>query len=206
MNTATVTLKIMGPMKRSTFQQQSPDRTEEAINDLLHWSWSTRLQMWRLTQSLRAEFRAWNWHHGVRRRRRFSATSCDEHLFLVAATNLDRALRAVPKTIRSTASLPESPRRALSLLRNIYEHWDELRKFYRSDSEASQGAARKLKSEFPKADPWSFTFDPTTGDIVLADVVALTPFVSDLRRLEHRLLQLERRRRREPLQRQRNGA
>src|SRR5947209_6020503 len=51
---AQVTFRIEGPMKRSTFQAESPDTVEQAINDLLHWSWSTRLQIRRLATSLRA--------------------------------------------------------------------------------------------------------------------------------------------------------
>ena len=192
MKTAQVTLKIAGPMKRSTFQQQSPDPIEEAVNDLLHWSWSTRLQIDRLTQAVRAEFKAMGWRHGVKRRRRFSNTSYDEHILLVAAANLDRAIRKVPKAIHREVTLPESPRRALWLLRNIYEHWDELGRLYRGGSGALRGAALKLKTEFPKADPWSFTIDPMTGEIVLADVIPLTPLAVELKALETRTLRLER--------------
>ena len=117
----------------------------------------------------------------------------DEHLVLIAAANLDRALQKLPKRVRHRVQLPNPTRRALWLLRNIYEHWDELRKQYRSGTQPLRGAAQKLKAEFPNADPWSFTFDPKSGDIILADVVALTPLLGELRRLEARVLRLERR-------------
>ena len=111
MTTAKLTLKIVGPMKRSTFQQQSPDPVKEAVNDLLHWSWSTRLQISRLTRSVRADIKAMGWQQGVRRNRRTSATSFDEHILLVAAANLERGIRKAPKAVRREATLPESPLR-----------------------------------------------------------------------------------------------
>jgi len=195
--TAKVTLQVVGPMKRSTFQEEHPDPVEEAINDILHWSWSTRLQMHRFGQSLRAEFKAWGARPQVRARRQFSSTSYDEHVLLVAAANLDRALRRAPKAVRLEAQLSESWRRALWLLRNIYEHWDQLRASYRSKGRQLRGGAQKLRAEFPKADPWSFTFDPTSGAIVMADVVPLAPLWKELRLLEARMLRLERRRKKE---------
>jgi len=192
--TAKVTLQVVGPMKRSTFQEEAPDPIDEAVNDLLHWSWSTRLQLRRFGQSLRAEFKAWGARPQVRARRQFSATSYDEHAFLVAAANLEGALRRAPKAVRLDAQLPESWRRALWLLRNIHEHWDDLRASYRSKGRQLRGAAQKLRDEFPKADPWSFTFDPGSGAIVMADVVPLESLWKQLRLLEARMLRLERRR------------
>lgn len=192
--TVKVTLKPVGPIKRSTFQEEAPDKVEEAINDILHWSWSTRLQLRRLGQSLQAEFGAWGVRPLVRARRQLSATSYDEHIFVVAAGNLDRALKRAPKAVRLEMQLSEPWRRALWLLRNIYEHWDELRASYRSKGRQLRGAARKLRAEFPNADPWSFTFDPSSGAIVMADVVPLTPLWKELRLLEARMLRLERRR------------
>lgn len=188
-----VTLKIVGPMKRSTFQEENPDPVKEAVSDILHWSWSTRLQMRRFAQSLRAEFKALGARPRVRARRQFSCTSYDEHVLLVAAANLDRALRRAPKAVRLEAQLSNSWRRALWLLRNIYEHWDELRASYRSKGRHLRGAARLLRAEFPKADPWSFTFDPASGAIVMADVVPLASLWKELRLLEARMFRLERR-------------
>lgn len=196
MKSARVTLQLVGPLRRSTFPQRNADQLEESINDLLHWVWSTRLQIRRLSTSVRVEFKALNWRQGVRRRRKFSNTSYDEHILLVAAANLDRAIGEAPKSIRSQVGLPKSSRRALWLLRNIYEHWDQLRKAYRAGSGNLPAAAAKLKEEFPDADPWSITIEPASGEIVLANVVPLTPLVGELRGLELRLLKLERKRRR----------
>lgn len=194
--TAQVTLQIEGLLKRSTFQSEVPDPLNEAMGDVLHWIWSTCLQIRRLRQSLRAEFQAWGDGGRLQKRRAFSSTSYDEHLLFIAAANLDRAIAGAPKTIRREAQLPKSTRRALSLLRNVYEHWDELRRQYRMGTANLRGAARKLKDEFPTADPWSFSFDPRNGDIILADVVALKPLFQQLRLLEASLLRHERRLRR----------
>ena len=192
--TAKVTFKVVGPMKRSVFQLERPDRADEAINDILHWTWSTRLQMRRFGQSLRTEFKAWGTRPQVRARRQFSGTTYDAHILLVAAAHLDRALRRAPKAVVAEAQVSDKWRRALWLLRNIHEHWDELRATYRAKGRALRGSALRLREEFPKADPWSFTFDPTSGAIVIADVVPLADLWKELRFLEARMLRLERRR------------
>jgi len=191
-NTVKVTFKLVGPLKRSTFDRQYSEPRAEAINDLLHWVWSTRLQISRLKRSFVTEFKLLNNGAILKSRRSFSATSYDEHMLMVAAANLDRALKKARKYIRAKEQLPESPRRALWLLRNIYEHWDQLRKEYRQPSGPLKGAALKLKEEFPDAIPWSITFDPKTGEVTLADVIPLGPLVAELRLLEARLLRLQR--------------
>lgn len=192
MATARVTLQIVGPVKRTTFQREGVDPGVENLTDVLHWLWSTRLQINRLRASLRDEFGAWGLRHRLRARRRFSATTYDEHLVMVAAAHLDRALRSVPRKWRRDVQLPMSSRRELSLLRDIYEHWDELRRQYRSGGPL-RGAALKLKIHFPTAEPWSFTFDPKSGEIVLANVVAVDVLDRELRRLEAHVLRTERR-------------
>jgi len=53
-----VTFRLVGPLKRSTFQREAPDPVEEALNDVLHWSWSTRLQISRLRLDVAAELTA----------------------------------------------------------------------------------------------------------------------------------------------------
>lgn len=189
---AQVTIRIEGPMKRSTFQRESPDPVEQAMSDLLHWSWSTRLQIRRLARSLRAEFDAWGGRPRLKSRRCFSATSYDEHLVFVAAANLQRALESAPRPLRGLTRGSNVPNRQLRLLRDIYEHWDQLRRQFRADPAKLRGAARRLRDEFPNADPWSFTFDPQTGDIVLAGVVGVKALLKELRLLEARVLRRER--------------
>lgn len=203
--TSKVTLKIVGPMKRSTFGPETPDRVSEASNDILHWSWATRLQIRRLARSLRAEFQAFSTDSRLEARRRFSTTTYDEHLVFVAATNLQRAIDQAPKALRSEVKRAQLPSRELRLLRNVYEHWDQLRQQLRPDATHRTGSAAKLLDEFPDADPWSFTFDPQTGEIVLADVVHLHPLAKELGRLEARLLRHERARARADRTNNRSG-
>lgn len=189
--TVAVTFKFVGPLKRTTFSQETPDPTEEAVGDLLHWSWSVRLQFRRLTKSLREEFKAWNNRPSVYRQRHFSKTSYDEHMLTVAGGNLDRAIRRAKKPVRQVIQISKDAHRGLWLLRHNYEHWDELRGAYRKNTGQLSGAAAKLKREFPNADPWSLKFDPESGEIILANVVPLTPLVNELRDLEKELLKIK---------------
>jgi len=118
--------------------------------------------------------------------KRASDTSYDEHMLLVAAGNLHKALSRAPKAVRVEVPLSGQSSRALHLLRNIYEHWEKFRVEYRSGRPLTQ-AAQKLRSEFSRANPWSLTFDPSSGEIVIADIVPLTPLWKELRLLEARM-------------------
>ena len=189
-----VEFKIVGPIKRSTLEEAHPDREWETTNDLRYWSFCTRMQAGRLLRSLTAEM---PWSSDGRRivmERRFSETSYDEHCLVGAATNLDRALRRTHRKLRQTA-ITEETRRTLQLLRNVYEHWDELRACYRRGN-AKRGAALKLSQEFPGVEPWSLVFHPDTGDVVIAGLVSVHSLVKDLRTLEARALWEQRRLRR----------
>jgi hypothetical protein len=165
---------------------------------VLHWSWSIRLQSERLASDIPLELSLFGGTQRLKSRRSFSRTSCDEHLLLVCAANLDRALLKVPKRLRRDIEVSKEARRALWLLRNIYEHWDELRRHLRAGTNDAKGTLLKLRKEFPQADPWSFTIDPARNNIILSDVVNLNELTSELRRLEARVLRLERTRARAP--------
>jgi hypothetical protein len=195
-----VTFRLQGPIKRSTFQRETPDPVEESLGDVLHWSWSTRMQAARLRQSVSAELIAWNREGRHRTRHAFSKTSCDELLLLVCAANLDRALEKLPKQFRRCILVPKPWRRGLWLLRNVYEHWDELRRHLRAGTDDAKGTVGKLRREFPSADPWSFTIDPESDEVILASVVPLKPLMRELRRLEARILRLERKHKSEKTQ------
>jgi hypothetical protein len=190
--TIEVTLKPVGPVTRTHFQKKGQDPIEESIGDILHWAWSTRLQIRRLTQSLQSEFQFLGARSFVVMKHS-SNTSYDEHMVLVAAGNLHKALKRAPKAVRIETRLSMKWERALCLLRNIYEHWDKFRSEYRSGSPLTR-AAQKLRSEFPGAEPWSFKIDPSSDDIVIANVVPLKPLWKELRFLEAHLLRLRRRR------------
>jgi len=194
--TFTVQFQLVGPLTRSTFQRESPDAIFEGITDVLHWSWSTRAQIDRFVKSLHAELN-WEGRTRLEQQRRSSLASYDEHLFLIAAANLDRALDAAPRPIKRVIALPRRSRRALHLLRNIYEHWDELRRCYRKGTEDTNPAAQKLRKEFPEANPWTSSIDPAKGEIIIANTISLKPFTKELRHLEARMHQLERQHQRE---------
>lgn len=189
-----VQFQIVGSLKRSTLDRSYPDPEWQALTDVLQWSWSCRLQASRLRRSFlkeltpRQELYVFEWRH-------LSATSYDDHCLATAAANLDRAL-ANAETFLKTIGPPKRTRRALRLLRNIYEHWDELRDAFRQGDLKKTGAAKKLCQEFPEAEPWSLKIDETQ-DIVLAEVVSMRKLVKDLRTLEATVLWRQRQLRRE---------
>lgn len=195
-DTVRFTFRFVGPFKRSTLERGPVDRVEETLTDVFHWSWATRMQVDRLRYDVRTELEAWSCKRAHAARRAFSTTSADEQLLLVCAANLERALGRLPKKCREELQVSKQSRRALWLLRNIYEHWDELRRHFRGGTDDAKGTVAKLRKEFPAADPWSFTIDPERDEIILADIVALWSFVKELRELEARVLRLERARER----------
>ena len=188
--TIRVVFKLVGPLKRSTLDRADPDPAKQALDDVLFWLWSSRVQITRLRRSFLRELPK----RPVPRltsRRRFARTSYDEHSFLIAARNLDRAFKRA-QTIFPELELSDTTRQALRLLRNIYEHWEDHRDTFRSATRQKRQSGETFVRRFPAGDPWSFTFVPRTGDIVLADVVSLADFLSQLRKLEAQVLLLER--------------
>jgi hypothetical protein len=189
-----VEFRIVGPIKRSTLATNYVDREWEATSDVRYWAFCTRKQAGRLLLSFAAEM---PWRHDGRRivqERRFSETSYDEHCLAVAATNLHRALRRAPRKFRQ-AAITEETRRALQLLRDVYEHWDALRICYRQGN-TKRGAALKLSQEFPGVEPWTLVFNPDDGSVVVAGIVSVQSLIADLRVLEARALWEQRRLRR----------
>ena len=110
----------------------------------------------------------------------------------VAGGNLHKALQRVKRSVKPIIQMSRRTHRTLWLLRNHYEHWDELQAAYRKDPKQLPPAGVKLKREFPDADPWSFTFDPSNGDILLAGVVSLNSLVADLKKLDRDLVRFRR--------------
>ncbi|WNM62430.1 hypothetical protein [Candidatus Nitrospira neomarina] len=187
-----LTLGFVGPIKRSTFQLHVPDLEAEALNDVFHWSSATRFQADRLRNDVAEELATLGRKRRHAARRMFTLTSTDEHLFLVAGANLRRVLIKVPRHLRKRLCVTKDFYRVVVLLRNIYEHWNELRPHIRAGTNDSKGTIAKLRKEFPAAEPWSFTIDRDQNEIILANVVNLRSFTHDLRRLESRVLRIER--------------
>jgi hypothetical protein len=187
-----VTIQIEGPLKRTTFQREVPDPAEELLGDLFHWSCTVQRQAARLARDVRGELGDWGSKARLKARRHRSATTADEHLFLVAAANLERALQRVSGRLSRTLRVNRKSQRALWLLRNIYEHWDGIRQHLRNGTPDPEGTLAKLRTEFPQAEPWSITVDPETDDIIIADVVPIRPLLKELRRLEARVIRMER--------------
>lgn len=188
-----IKLRIVGPIKRSTLAEKQPDREWEATNDVRYWSFCSRIQVERLRRSFVAEMPWSSVTRVIVMERRFSETSYDEHCLVVAAANLNRALRRAPRKLRQ-ATVSDETRRALQLLRDVYEHWDVLRKCYR-DGNRKSGAALNLSEEYPGVEPWTLTLHPD-GDIVVAGLISVRALIKDLRALEARAIWEQRRLRR----------
>lgn len=186
------TFRLVGPMKRSTFQIEQPDPKEELLNDIWYWSWCLRMQAGRFRKDGLAEIKHWSSSSKHIARKAFSKTSCDEHLILVVATNLDRSLKRVLKNEKSRLKINPDSLRTLKLLRDIYEHWDEMRTELRQNKDTSKKALGKLKKEYPNAEPWSITINPEDNDILLAGVVSINTLIAELRQLEANVLRAER--------------
>ena len=177
-----VRLEGVGPITRSTMDPGRVDPEWEALSDLVYWCWCCRFQAARLQTSLLNEFTYWRKVRHVLAERAFAATSYDEHCLLVAATNLDRAL-GHSKALIGESPIPETTRRSLRLLRNLYEHWDEQRHSFRQGGPEKRRAAKALSEEFPNSKPWTLKLFPD-GKVVLAGAISLDEFMNGLRRLE----------------------
>ena len=164
-------------------QDEAPHGNDELrfLDDVLHWIWSCQLQIERLRQDLRDELGgAYAKGEGpIEGRKRFSRTSLDEHLLLVTARNVFRALDQ-DKKLSKRLETNSATRNAITYLRNIYEHWDD------HDKGLSFG---KFKEAFPEARPRSLTIK--RDDLMLAGVVSLRQFSDDLKALEAEILGLE---------------
>jgi hypothetical protein len=174
-------VRIVGPLKLSSFERDYPDPDWERFSDAQYWCACTRLQVKRLRRSLQDQGPFGRGLYAFDRRR-CGATSFDQHCLFVAGRNLERALQRLGRDARQ--HFPKESLRALHLLGNIYEHWDELRSAFRSGELVK--AAEKLAKEFPGAEPWSLQIFPD-GDVVAANTVSLRKLDRDVRNFEARL-------------------
>ena len=179
----TVTFTISSPLKRSTLERDHPDPEWERLTDAEWWSFCTRLQAMRLGRSLSSEFPIGQTPYWISRKL-FATTSYDLHCLLVAGGNVERAIQRLKKHDLDGFRPVKRSRRALQLLRNVHEHWDELRTGYRHGE--LTGAAQKLDLEYPGAEPWCLSIEPH-GDLVVANTISLRDLCRDLRIFEARI-------------------
>jgi hypothetical protein len=145
----------------------------EKVDHSLHWAWSCQLQLRRLLDSTSAEWKL-SEQDPVEKRKVFSRTSYDEHMFLVAACNL---VRAVDLTVKDFPQLKPFivHSEAIRLLRNIYEHWDEIR------SDGPSRSVDDFRNKFPQAQFYSITY--TDRSPVIAGILSLAEFRAQLEEL-----------------------
>jgi len=104
----------------------------------------------------------------------------DEHLLAVAIGNLskaqDRAHRYY-KHLQFSSDLL----RALTCLRDVYEHWEQHRISYRDQKRPKIKAAQDLAKRFPEGQPWTVDLDLEMGDFILAGLVPVKRLESELK-------------------------
>jgi hypothetical protein len=170
---------------RSIIGDEPPDPTEEALNDVLHWVWSWRVQTQRLLSSTAAEGQAAT---ELDVRRSLSLATYDEHMLVVAGWNLARAL-ARGGSVVSAVRIAEDKHKALRLLRNLYEHWDEQRPAFQDPAKPKLRSAKEFAELFPKGQPWSITY--MKNDWLLGGVVGINAITDALVSIEGAALEME---------------
>jgi hypothetical protein len=177
-----VTFRVVGPITRSTLERNAPPPPDqEALQDLRTWLYGTRLQIQRVRRARNAE-----WLGPVATRpRRFLRTSFDEHMLLVAGGQLEKTARIVRRYF-PRLKLDPATARSLHLLRNIYEHWETERQYFRSPAKQGSKSAPKFANEFPTGEPWSLELHPD-GDVVLGKVVSLRSLSKQMRQLQRQV-------------------
>lgn len=154
----------------------------EKLEYVLHWVWSCSLQLQRHSESMKEE-RNCSLTDPVERQKIQSRIFYDAHVFVAAARNL---VRAIDLAVVDYPQLADHMTHGSSirLLRNIYEHWDEV--LMGEFSTAAQEFARA----FPQGNPFSIIY--TSDGAFVAGTLPLSEFVRQLSELENRILALQR--------------
>lgn len=159
----------------------------EATTDLMHWIWSCQLQIHRFHESTHLEFAGGD-DANRDMRRVYSRASLDEHLLMVVGGQFVRAVERA-RVHYPHFLLGSSEYTALTLLRNIYEHWDETRDMFRDSSIPKKKSSKTFTENFPQGRPWSVTY--TSDGPLLSGVVLTRDLLNELNRLECEVLALE---------------
>jgi len=117
---------------------------EEILAETLHWTWSVQIQINRFWKSLQNELNSGKVAK-LDIMKMCSITSYDEHMILVAARNLIRAVKMIEK-VAPSITIDQDLRDDLKELRDIYEHWDETRNCLRQKDYSVSRSAREFIS------------------------------------------------------------
>jgi hypothetical protein len=117
---ATVKLKRVGPLTRTTVSDEKVDPRLKALDDLLHWAWTWEIQIARMAERMKSEGRG---ERTLDRRRSFSRVSSDAHLLTVIGLNLATSIKIAHDHF-AEIYIDDDAHSALRLLRHIYEHWN----------------------------------------------------------------------------------
>ena len=175
------TFKVVGAVTRSTVGGEPSDPLE----DVLHWIWSWRTQLGRLQTSTGEQGAG---DTAIDRRRSSSRASFDEHMLAVTGWNLTRALDAAQHRLPDI-TVAKHTRDALRLLRNLYEHWDEQRPSFGSETVTKTRSSAGFTTSFPEGTPWSIAF--TATEWYLGGVLAIGGLTRQLEMIEQEILVIQ---------------
>ena len=185
MSTIKIKFQGVGPLTRSTVGSEPINPELQALNDVLHWIWSWRVQVGRLVTSTDAQGVG---ESALEKRRSYSLASFDEHLLIVTGWNLARALRSAGKRFPSIATA-DTTHEPLRRLRNLYEHWDQQRKSFQDPTETKILSGAQFSKLFPTGKPWSITYE--REDWLLGAIVPIRALTQELASVEEEVLRLE---------------
>jgi hypothetical protein len=157
----------------------SAEKRKRDCFDLLHWLWSCETQGQRLAASNTALWKALSGPEAAPRLH--SQVHMDEHLLLVAMRNFLRALDRMPEMKASFALDPKTAR-AIEMLRDIYEHWDQYVDLHRAKTPFPKRSGKAFEEAYPERQPWSMVYGEDGP--VLAGVIVLRDFFDSLGRFE----------------------
>lgn len=163
------------------------EHQQRAIDEVLHWLWSTKLQVERLAESTKNEWESMGADR-IENKRLCSKTSCYEHLLLVTGRNLLRAID-IAKTYYSKIDLRPETREAIKLLRDIYEHWDEQREAFQNPQVEKTRSGKIFSQCFPLGKPWAIEY--SSSGARLAGALEINSFYEELKSLEELVLEIE---------------
>ncbi len=157
---------------------------EEILNELLHWVWSTQLQVQRYLNSMQSELNSGE-AEKYQIMKRCSNTSYDGHMILVSARHLKRALDMLQKEDLDI-EIDKKLLKDLKELRDIHEHWNETKDILRKGDLNRSSSAKSFMKRNPRGRPFSVAF--TANGLKMAGVVKLNKLLSELNVLEESLI------------------
>lgn len=154
----------------------------ERLGDVLHWLNGAQVQAQRFLV-------AWTRDHRLTARDRMTEDGWrgggyqfEAHLLLVALNHVVTALDRVPLAVCSER-LSSDTRDAVTVLRDVLEHWEQHRGSFSNAGHAKVRAAKRYEELFPSSSPWTFRFGAADG-VTIHGALNINRALEDLARIE----------------------